>query len=86
MQLPEVEGQDAAEALGRERPVARQRLDHLGARERDDDVLPVLAVPPLKQPELVTHHGGALDVQGVEALPQQRVQRSEVELDRLPFE
>ena len=86
VELAEVEGQHAAQLLGGERPVVHERLDHLGARERDDDVRAVGAVAALKQPQLVVHHRRALHVQRLEVLSEQRVERREVELDRVAVE
>ena len=47
---------------------------------------PCCAVAALQQPELVAHHGGALDVQRLEALPEELVEGRQVELDRVAVE
>jgi hypothetical protein len=86
LQLSEIESEHAVQLPRGQRPISQQRVGHLGELKRDDHVCALLAVPALEQPQLVAHHGCALHVQPLHVLSQQRVERREVELQRLALE
>ena len=86
LELAEIESEHAAQLPRGQRPISQQGVEDLRELERDDEVCALLAVPALEQPELVAHDRRALHVQPLHVLSQQRVERREVQLQRLAIE